>query len=131
MTSPATPWIVEAIRQGYATSQEDGAITLCPEYLETVGYAKEADVLTLDVNSEAEWLDGVPVFKENGNLVFDIGGNLGFFLPIGAEVLQGVNFLVISQAGIAATTPTRFQKLPSGFFPLSSAGFSTLLSAHP
>lgn len=129
MISQATPWIVEAIRLGYATALEDGAITLCPEYLETVGYAREADVLTLNVNSEAEWLDGAPVFKENGNLIFDIGGNLGFFLPLDTEVLQDANFLVISKAGVAAATPTRFQKLPSGFTPLPSAGFSTLLSA--
>lgn len=129
MISRATPWIVEAIRLGHATALEDGVITLCPEYLETVGYAKEADVLTLNVNSEAEWLDGAPVFKENGNLIFDIGGNLGFFLPLDTEILQDANFLVISKDGVAATAPTRFQKLPSGFTPLPSAGFSTLLSA--
>lgn len=129
MISRATPWIVEAVRLGHAVAQEDGTIILCPEYLETVGYAKEADVLILNVHSEAEWLDGAPVFKENGNLIFDIGGNLGFSIPLDSKVLLDANFLVISKAGVAATSPVRFQKLPSGFFPLPSAGFSTLLSA--
>lgn len=129
MISRATPWIVEAVRLGHAIPQDDGPIFLCPEYLETLGYAKEADVLTLNVHSEAEWLEGAHVFKENGNLIFDIGGNLGFFIPLDTDVLLDTNFLVISKDGVAATSPVRFQKLPSGFIPLPAAGFSTLLSA--
>lgn len=126
MTS-AAPWIAEAIRAGFAT-EADGVVTLCPEYLETVGYNQRFGVLMLDFGSEAYWLQNAIAYKHDNNVVFDLGSGLGFILPLDASTVHDANHVVICHEGAPVTPPARLNAIPAYLAPqaISGAGFSSL-----
>lgn len=131
MTTLAAPWIAEAIRSGFAT-EEDGLVVLCPEYLETIGFAINANVLTLDFDSEADWLQDATAFTQGNELVFDIGSGLGFILPLDNDVLRKANHLVIAQQGSPVTPPARLSPFPTPFSTAATAAarFCSLLASE-
>jgi len=107
----ALPWIAEAIRLGYA-GEESGAIVFCPDYMETIGYNEQADTLFLDFNSESEWLGAASAFKTKRSIVFDIGRDLGYVLPLSEAILSSKRFVVISQNGVPTAPPEMLGALP-------------------
>lgn len=107
----ATPWIVEAIRLGHA-SEKDKRIHLCPEYLETIAFSITADVLTIDFNSEAEWIADATALKVTQGIIFSIGSKLGFFLPLDPSTLNTANYLVIARNEKPISPPEKLEKWP-------------------
>lgn len=120
----AVPWIVEALRHGIATETGEG-ITLPLEYLETVGYHREADVLSLDFTNE-DWLDAAEVFAEDGRLIFSLPHGLLFLLPLDSEILQGAHFLSLSLNGIPIAPCLPITPWAASSIPAMGVGFVAL-----